>query len=212
MQKVSKEREKKIMDLVRKAGDSENYEVSHDDRGIPVVKNKVEIKKGKKARASGAQFELKVRKDLESQGRVNDKWNNNVGMWDKEGNEVIRKKIEKKDYYVVKKTDKKINFEEISFAKLIQAKRKYNPFKKMLIVGTGFPDFVSIKQVRDDLYSVIGVECKINGLLSKEEKEKCAWLLKNGIFSAIWIARKGGKRGQIIYDDFGEKYGEKFLC
>ena len=48
----------------------------------------------------------------------------------------------------------------------------------------------------------------MNGILSKEEKEKCRWYLKNGVFSAIWIAKKGKKRGQIEYDDFAEKYNK----
>jgi hypothetical protein len=177
MIKVSKEREKKIMDLVRKAGDPENYEVSHDERGIPVVKKKANVKSGRISKARGARFELKVRKDLESQGRVVDKWTNNV---------------------------------DLELDKVMIAKRKYNPFSRVMTIGTGFPDFVSIKKVRDDLYSVIAVECKMNGTLSKIEKEKCAWLLKEGVFSAIWIAKMGEKRGQIVYDDFKEKYGAKY--
>jgi len=122
-------------------------------------------------------FELKVRKDLESQGRIVDKWTNNI---------------------------------DLDNGKIIIS-RKYNPFKKMLIIGTGFPDFISIKHVHDELYSVIGVEVKMNGILSKIEKEKCRWYLKNKIFSQIWIAKKGKKRGQIEYDDFAEKYGKRFL-
>ena len=52
------------------------------------------------------------------------------------------------------------------------------------------------------LYDSIGVECKINGKLDKEEKEKCKWLLKNNIFSKILIASKGEKRGSIEYKEF----------
>ncbi|MEK6898013.1 MAG: hypothetical protein AABX28_01500 [Nanoarchaeota archaeon] len=36
--------------------------------------------RGKKSRASGARFELKVRNDLEKQGFVVDKWTNNVDL------------------------------------------------------------------------------------------------------------------------------------
>ncbi|OFZ72817.1 MAG: hypothetical protein A2451_13135 [Bdellovibrionales bacterium RIFOXYC2_FULL_39_8] len=165
------------MDLVRKAGDPDNYEVSHDERGIPQVKEKAKIKMGGKSRAKGSQFELKVRRDLEEQGRVVDKWNNNVDL----------------------ETDK-----------LIIAKRKFNPFSKVMTIGTGFPDFISIKHIHDGVYSVIGVEVKTNGTLSKIEKQKCAWCLKNKIFSQIWIAKIGGERGQIIYEDFSEKYGDKY--
>lgn len=105
--------------------------------------------------------------------------------------------------------DKWSNNVDLEKGKMIIS-RKYNPFKKMLVVGTGFPDFISIKRVTESLYSVIGVEVKINGILSKEEKEKCAWYLTNGIFSQIWIAKKGEKRGEIKYDDFAEKYSGKY--
>lgn len=39
---------------------------------------KKNIIRGKKARASGARFELKVRKDLESKGWIVSKWMNQV--------------------------------------------------------------------------------------------------------------------------------------
>ena len=94
--------------------------------------------------------------------------------------------------------------------KIVPAKRKYNPFKKMLVVGTGFPDFISIQNMDKELYDVVGVEAKMNGMLSKIEKEKCAWYLQQKIFSRILIAKKGEKRGEIVYDDFFEKYGEKY--
>ena len=94
--------------------------------------------------------------------------------------------------------------------KLVKAKRKYNPFKKILIIGTGFPDFIAFKKINKKNYDIIGVEVKMNGILSKIEKEKCAWYLRNKIFSQIWIAKKGEKRGTIEYDDFLEKYGKKY--
>ncbi|MCK5149805.1 hypothetical protein KAJ87_02675 [Candidatus Pacearchaeota archaeon] len=177
MKKVKKENKEKIMEMIRKAGDPDNYKISWDVKGVPYkIQEKANIKKGGNSRAKGARFELKVRGDLENKGRIVDKWTNNVDL---EAGKII-------------------------------ISRKYNPFKKMLIVGTGFPDFISIKNVHGEMYSVIGVEVKINGILSKIEKEKCAWYLKNKIFSQIWIAKKGKKRGQIEYDDFQEKYGEKY--
>jgi hypothetical protein len=106
--------------------------------------------------------------------------------------------------------DKWNNNVDLDLGKLIIAKRKFNPFSKIMTIGTGFPDFISIKKVTNDLYSVIGVEVKINGTLSKIEKEKCAWYLQNNIFSQIWIAKKGEKRGSIEYEDFMEKYGKKY--
>lgn len=131
-------------------------------------------KQGKRNRASGARFELKVRGDLESQGWIIDKWTNNV------------------------------DFEK---NKVVPAKRKFNPFLKVLVIGTGFPDFISIKP-SNKKYEVIGVEVKVNGWLNKIEKEKCKWLLKNKIFSKILIAKKGKKRGSIEYVDFSKKHRE----
>ncbi len=178
MERVKKEHRDKIMEVIRKAG-SEEYVTSWDDKGIPKSKKKSEVKKGQKSRAAGSRFELKVRQDLESKGRIVDKWTNNVDLGE---------------------------------GKIAAAKRKYNPFKKMLVVGTGFPDFISIKQIHEGVHSVIGVEVKMNGILSKDEKEKCAWYLQKGIFSQIWIAKavRKGKKIEIEYDDFQEKYGKKY--
>ena len=120
----------------------------------------------------------------------------------------VRKDLEEKGRFV----DKWNNNVDLAAGKLIQAKRKYNPFKKVMVIGTGFPDFISIKPVTEGLYSVIGVEVKMNGTLSKIEKQKCAWYLENKVFSSIWIAKavKKGKKIEIEYDDFKEKYGEKY--
>lgn len=123
---------------------------------------------GKKSRAAGARFELKVRNDLEKQGWVVDKWTNNVDL-EKE--------------------------------KLVKAKRKFNPYKKILGIGTGFPDFIAFKS-KGKSYEVIGIEVKGNGWLDKNEKEKCNFLIKNKIFSKIKIAKKSKKRGEIEYIEF----------
>ena len=174
---VKKENQKEIMKRIREAGDSDNYETSWSDKGVPISKKKVNVKRGRTSKAAGARFELKVRENLESREWVLDKWSNNV---------------------------------DLEESKLVKAKRKYNPFKKMLVVGTGFPDFIAFKKIGEESYDVIGVEVKINGILSKIEKEKCAWYLQNKIFSMIWIAKKGEKRGEIEYIDFKEKYGDKY--
>ena len=167
--------EKEVKEMTRKAG-SEEYETSWDENaGVHKLKKKSNVKKGRISRAAGSRFELKVRNDLESKGRIVDKWTNNFDL-------------EKK--------------------KVTPAKRKYNPFKKVLVIGTGFPDFISIKQIDNGIHNIIGVEVKMNGTLSKIEKEKCAWYLKEGIFSNIWIAKKGEKKGTIDYIDFKEKFGK----
>jgi len=130
--------------------------------------------RGKKSRAAGARFELKVRDDLEKMGWVVNKWMNTI------------------------------NYEK---NKIVSAKRKYNPFKKMLIIGTGFPDFVCFKKTKKG-FDIIGLEVKAKGYLDKIEKGMCLWLLENKIFSRILIAKKGKKRGQIEYIDFEEKYNK----
>jgi len=136
---------------------------------MPKKKNSI---RGKKSRAAGARFELKVRGNLESDGWIVDKWSNNVDL--EEG-------------------------------KLIKAKRKYNPYKKVLGIGTGFPDFIAFKR-KGKNYEVIGIEVRGNGWLDKSEKEKCRFLLDKKIFSKLLIAKKGKKRGEIEYIDFKEKY------
>ena len=128
--------------------------------------------RGKKNRASGARFELRVRGELEKKGWVIGKWTNNVDLEQK---------------------------------KLIKAKRKFNPFLKILGIGSGFPDFIAFR--RDGKkYEVISVEVKSDGYLTKEEKEKCEFLLDKRTFSKILIAKKGKKRGEIEYINFKEKY------
>ena len=128
--------------------------------------------RGKKSRAAGARFELKVRNELEEQGWFLDKWTNNV---------------------------------DLEKGKLVKAKRKFNPYLKILGIGSGFPDFIAFKR-KGKLYEIIGIEVKTNGWLDRKEKEKCKWLLENKIFSRILVAKVGKKRGEIEYIDFKEKY------
>lgn len=145
------------------------------------VKRAKEVKKerGKKNRASGAAFERKVRNDLESKGWIVIKNPNNV-------------------------IDDKFK----------QGKSKYNPFTKSLMMNSGgFPDFIAFITFGgtnilhtelgeiEGFHCIIGIECKSNGYLSKKEKEKCQWLLSNNIFSKIYVAFKGKKRGEICYKE-----------
>jgi hypothetical protein len=173
-------------------------------------------KRGKKSRAAGQKFEIKVREDLEKKGWIVSKWINTV------------------DY------DKN---------KIVSAKRKYNPFSKILTIGVGFPDFICFKRIdkkeeeetiegtsipeeyikkdNKEVFDVIGLEVKSNGYLDQIEKGMCIWYLENKIFSRILIARKsrGGKEMNrksispaiklleegkgIEYIDFIEKYNKK---
>ena len=134
---------------------------------------------GKKNRAAGARFEAKVRVHLEKLGWVVSKWMNTVDF-EKEG----------------------------GTGKLSPAKRKYNPYKRALGIGNGFPDFVCIKK-RGEKYDVIGVEVKRNGYLDKTERAICHWIIQNKIFRRILIAKSGEKRGEIEYVDFEKKYIQK---
>lgn len=177
MEKVSKENKEKIMELIKKAGNSKEYEISWDEKGIPKIKKKTEIKKGKRSRASGARFEARVRQGLEKLGWIVDKWTNTVDYDKEEGT-----------------------------GKIVPAKRKFNPFSKVMTIGTGFPDFICIKKNESEGYDVIGLEVKTNGYLDKVEKGMCIWLLQNKIFSKILIAKKGDKRGEIEYIDFRKKH------
>ncbi len=136
---------------------------------------------GKRNREKGRRFEAKVRKDLESKGWIVDRWTNNVELHQENSEEVSG--IIKDGKFI--------------YGKLIPAKS--NRFNMRT---TGFPDFIFFSPADSVRPKINGIECKSNGYLDKEERAKCDWLLKNNIFSRILIARKGEKRGQIIYKEF----------
>ncbi|VVB80705.1 Uncharacterised protein [uncultured archaeon] len=174
MEEVNEEHKKEILETANKVASGE-YEVSWENNsvGIPkLLKKKTEIEKGKKAKKSGTDFELKVRKDLEEKGWTVSKWQNNVDMGSK---------------------------------KVVPAKRVFNPFRKVMTIGTGFPDFIAFQLIGEKTYNVIGVESKLNGLLSREEKEKCAFLLDSKVFNEIWISTKNDK-GKVEYLNFKERF------
>lgn len=137
---------------------------------------------GKKNRAAGLRFEAKVRKKLETEGWVIDKWTNNV---------------------------------DLENGLVVPAKRKFNPFLKIMAIGTGFPDFIGFRLIEANYqaYEMLGVEVKTNGSLDKTEKEKCKWYLDNKIFSKIYIAklRKEGRKMEVEFIDFAVHYGDKNL-
>ncbi len=149
-----------------------------------MIKKEVDFKKqGKRNRQKGAVFETRVREDLSKMGWIVDKWMNTVD-YDREGNT----------------------------GKIVPAKRKYNPFQKAMVIGTGFPDFICFKRIPNtEEYNIFGVEVKSNGYLDQTEKGMCLWLLQNKIFPKILIAKKKKikNRIQIEYDDFEKKYLKK---
>lgn len=148
-------------------------------------------KQGKKNRAKGKAFETKVRKDLEKDGWIVDRWSNNV--------EFPEANIDKP--------------EEERVAKLVPARNKFNPFTRAMMMGSGgMPDFIAFKKIERDhvpgvvsqrAYWIMGVECKVAKYLNESEKEKCEWLLSQGIFTSILIASPGEKRGKVDYREFG---------
>ena len=163
---------------------------------------------GKKSRQAGARFELKVRADLEKKGWIVAKWTNNVEFYNDE------------------------DVHDLPFTKgrLVKVKNKFLGPGRPMMLGAGFPDFIAFRYLdvwdsfehwekkiqlkslfnweKDkhiylkDLKAVIGVESKMRGLLDKQEKQKCKWMIDNNIFSKILIAQKGEKRGEIIYKEF----------
>ena len=154
------------------------------------------VKQGKRNRINGTNFERRVRSDLESKGRIVDRWTNNLSDYPEEN--INLPSEERKD------------------RKLIPAKS--NRFRAR---STGFPDFIVFVMMKMDkeleivgdksgkvhpgiAYDIVGVECKINGKLDKIEREKCKWYLKNEIFSQIIIASKHKKKGRIKihYEEF----------
>ena len=176
--KITGKEKKEILAKIEKASSEEYVTEWNKDGRIVYQKKKSEMKKGRKSRASGANFELKVRKDLEEKNWTVAKYPNNFDLTEN---------------------------------KIIPAKRKFNPFSKIMTIGTGFPDFVAFQKM-NEYYNVIGVEVKVNGQLSKEEKEKCRRLLERNIFSDILIAKKKiqeKKHPVIEYTSFKEKYIKK---
>jgi len=161
-------------------------------------------KQGKKNRAAGKAFETKVRKKLEVDGWIVCKWQNQVNIIS-------------------------VDPEDGIGGEMVPCRAKFNPFtRSMMMISGGFPDFIAFRLIRGmqdimgsynefgktksqtttfDLrkygwYEIIGVESKSNGTLKPEEKQKCEWYLQEKIFSKILIARKGEKRGQIIFEEF----------
>ena len=143
------------------------YKASVGDDGNVTLKKKSQITRGSKSRAGGGAFEARTRKDLEEKGWIVDKWSNNLDL----------------------------ESESIHPAKRIF--RKFNASMGVMTIGTGFPDFVCFQKMENDLFKVIGVEVKMNGTLSRIEKEKCAWYLNNGIFSEILIANKVKEKNRV---------------
>lgn len=195
------------------------------------MKDEIKQKRGKKSRAQGGVFEKRVMADLEEKGWIVDKWTNNVELPNLKGCGSITNAgslFETESY-----CDSFDGLCDKCKGKLVQAKPKFlfiNGSMKMVGNSSGFPDFIAMRVAYDligvnginpktnekyytqenrlKIRKVIGVESKMTGELDREEKEKCRWLLDNGIFDEIMIAEKTKVKNKvvIIYHDFKKKY------
>lgn len=159
------------------------------------------VKRGAKSRKNGAEFETRVRADLEDKGWIVDKWTNNVDL------EFCKEDIESL-VFSVDHPDMEQCHKFTKTGQLVKAKAKWAGIGRPMMMGAGFPDFIAFSKV-GEFYEVIGVESKSNGYLKPLEKEKCQWYLDTCIFTKILIAEKTKVKNKvvIVYHDYEEKYG-----
>lgn len=78
---------------------------------------------------------------------------------------------------------------------------KANPFNRFNRSGLGFPDFVAFAQGSANsghpTYIVRFIECKLNGILSKVEKQKMNFLMSKN--HACYIAYKGERMKDVLF-------------
>ena len=121
--------------------------------------------------------------DWKSQGKRNRR---KGGDWERE----VRKELEEDGWVVVKfanNIDLDIFKDEVIGGKFIVAKPYFAG--RMMMLGAGFPDFLCYKpSPTGQKNKIMFVECKINGKLNKQEKEKMVWLKSEGY--ACWVAGK----------------------
>jgi hypothetical protein len=151
-------------------------------------KNQKNIIKGRINRKSGNDFERRVRKDLEEQGWIVTKWQNNVDLEDlklipaKHQFNFFTKAMTVghgfPDFLAIKKFDEEENF--------------YNTGA----VPSGKGLFINAFEVKF-------VESKSNGYLKKDEKAKCEWITKN-LKIPIYIAnkKKEGRKIKVEYQEY----------
>jgi len=127
--------------------------------------------------------------DYKQQGKLNRKHG-------AEFERATRKHLLKKGFTV----DKWTNNVDLEKQEIVPAKS--NPFNRFNKSGSGFPDFLafykSSKSGSNQYYSLIFVECKINKELSRLEKEKMNFLMKEGF--NCWVAYKGYKMSEVLME------------
>ena len=141
-------------------------------------------KQGKRNKAMGADFERRVRKDLEEKGWIVSKWQNNV---------VFNIEFQGDATTVIP--------DEVAVGYCVPAK-----MNKFMVNQGGFPDFIAYRndgwedETKSNLhlgYNIQFIECKTNGYLSKEEKEKAQWYLDNNYCSKFLIAYKTKEKNKV---------------
>lgn len=171
------------------------------------------VKQGKRNRINGAIFEKRVRLDLESKGWIVSKWQNNVDL------NINTNQDRNKEFDIGNGVKAKtLVYYPPKYGKCVPAK-----MGRFRTNQSGFPDFIAYKHLRSideendliehpapfgepsqDAYVIIFIECKSNGYLDKEEKEKARWYLNKTYCSKFLIASKVkfGRKVGVKYTDF----------
>ena len=182
---------------------------------------------GRKNRASGKRFEARVMQDLENKGFITARWTKSVELPKLEeaqaihlGNNKWLKRLEPSKGRLINPKPrynpftKSIQYSQSGFPDFIAFRgwwedcrdiKTVEEFNKITQIGYNKILTDNVLFGNQYNYNIIGIECKSDGYLTKEEKEKCKWYLDNHLFSKIFIVKKGKKRGEIIYKEFGKE-------
>ena len=158
-------------------------------------------KQGKRNKQSGAEFEKRVRADLESKGWIVSKWQNNVEFSKVSGGSADlpqSAKFETKLGKCVPSKPGKYRMMQTGFPDFIAYRIIPEDKPKPLLVKVNSDTVEDLKKTQERLRriynepifisnnieflerketEIIFIECKTNGYLSKEEKEKARWYL-----------------------------------
>ena len=155
---------------------------------------------GRKNRRNGRLFENKVFEDLFKKGWVVSRFSLNI-----ENNKIIKSKYSKFNHftgfpdficYIQAEPLEPCNcgLHPPSIAFNLSNGRNDTPYE------FAFGD--NQDKPANTPFWIIFIECKSNGYLSKEEKEKAKWYLENNYCSKFLIASRGDKHGTIKYKEF----------
>lgn len=140
------------------------------------------VKRGKKSRKEGKDFEIRVRSNLVEKGWIVNRFDNDV----KEGKLVQAKTSWRRTPHGMFPMNLSPGMPDFVCFKLVTR-----------VMTSCFLPGEEGEQLIDKHYDVIAVECKITGTLDKLEKQKCQWYLDNHIFSRILIAYKTKEKNRI---------------